>query len=177
MAKTDKEIIQAAKEDLSMFKILYDKWISPVYRYFLHRVNNVKEAEDLTSQVFLKVIERLPRYRENGHFPAWLFTIARHQWVDHLRESKDNLPIEAIKLHDGTGDLLDRSVKTDEFIKLRHLIDELSQGEQELIRLRFVAELNYKEISIVLRRSPDAIRKKLFRVLDELRQQMEEDYA
>ncbi len=177
MPQTEADIIQAAKEDLSKFKLLYERWVTPVYRYFLHRVNNLNEAEDLTSQVFLKVIERLPHYRDNGHFPAWLFTIARHQWVDHLRLHKADFPIEDVTLSDSTGDLLDCTMKRDEFRMLRHLMGTLPEGEQELLRLRFVAELGYKEISLVLKRSPDAVRKKLFRILEKLQEQLEDHYV
>jgi len=177
MPKTDAEIIKAAKEDLSHFKPLYQKWVSPVYRYFLHRVNNIKEAEDLTSQVFLKVIERLPTYRENGTFPAWLFTIAHHQRVDHLRSNIAVLPLEDITVKSLSDDLLDQAIKAGEYTKLRELIRLLPENEQELIRLRFVAMLSYREIALVLKRKPDAVRKKIFRLLDKLEDQLEDNYV
>jgi RNA polymerase sigma-70 factor (ECF subfamily) len=175
--QTDIELIKAAREDIAGFKPLYQKWVSPVYRYFLHRVNNIKEAEDLTSQVFLKVIERLPTYRGKGTFPAWLFTIAHHQRVDHLRSGQDVLPLEDIKTGFHTDDLLEHAIKADEHAKLRGLIQTLPESEQELIRLRFVAMLSYKEIALVMKRKPDAVRKKIFRLLKKFEDQLEDNYV
>jgi len=70
---------RSSEDNLKAFKQIYRQWLTPVYRYFYHRTGNENDAEDLTSQVFLKVYEALPRYHNRGHFSAWLFTIARHQ--------------------------------------------------------------------------------------------------
>lgn len=66
----DEKMVNSAQESLAGFKRLYQKWLPPVYRYFYYRIGDVKDAEDLTSQVFLKVYEELPRYRDRGQFSA-----------------------------------------------------------------------------------------------------------
>lgn len=167
------EIVQAAQESLAGFKQLYLKWLHPVFRYFYYRVGNVKDAEDLTSQVFLKVCEELPRYRERGCFAAWLFTIARNKASDFFRHESREVSLESIDSVDEAPDLLLQAVHSDEIRRLNRLIRSLPEAEQELIRLRFVAGLGYREIGQVLGRKEDAVRKSIQRLLARLQSQLE----
>ena len=94
-----------AKRDMAAFERQYRRWVAPVYRYFRYRVNQDKEAEDLTSQVFLKVYEQLPNYTEQWTASlAWLFTIVRHQAADHFRSpTQPEVPLEDLNLKDDPG--------------------------------------------------------------------------
>lgn len=166
-------MVTPAPNSLAGFKPLYLKWLSPVYRYFYHRVGNVKDAEDLTSQVFLKVYEQFPNYSEQGHFPAWLFTIARHKATDFFRIQPTTSSLENEDTADQTIDLLAQAVQTDEIKRLRLLIRSLSEEEQELLRLRFVVEFGYREIADLLSRKEDAVRKSISRLLARLQSQLE----
>ena len=171
----DERLVRAAQRSLDGFKVLYDQWLSPVYRYFYYRVGNVKEAEDLTSQVFLKVYEELPRYRDKGRFSAWLFTIVRNKTADYFRSPHPEVPLDTIDSGDRTFDLLDQTVRSDELRRLDRLIRTLPEEEQELIRLRFVVQLGYREIGAVLNRSEDAVRKNISRLLARMQVQLEVD--
>lgn len=170
-------LAQRAKSDKAAFKDLYERWVTPVYRYFLYRVNNVKEAEDLTSQVFLKVCEYLPSYKENGRFPAWLFTIVRHQSADYFRSKPSTLPLMEETHPADILTPLEQATKSDDLARLKRLLQSLPEEEQELIRLRFVVGLGYQDIAVILRRSKEAIRKRISRLLDRLQSQLEEDHV
>lgn len=160
--------VREAQSSLAGFKQLYLRWLSPVYRYFYFRTGNVKDAEDLTSQVFLKVYEELPRYHNRGRFPAWLFTIARHKAIDFSRSRIQEEPLEIANPVDGSLDLLAQAIHSDEIQRLNRLIHSLPDDEQELIRLRFVGGLSYREIGETLHRKEDAVRKSISRLLSRL---------
>jgi RNA polymerase sigma-70 factor (ECF subfamily) len=166
-----------AKRNLAAFERRYRRWVAPVYRYFRYRVNNDKEAEDLTSQVFLKVYEQLPTYTEQGQFPAWLFTIVRHQAADHFRSGQPVVPLDEIDLKDDQPNILEQATHSDDLQRLSQLIRSLPDSEQELIRLRFVAQLTYKDIAALLGSTRDAIRKQVSRLLARLQDEMEKDHA
>ena len=174
--ENDAEIIEAAQKNPAAFQPLYQKWLKPIYRYFYFRVGNIKDAEDLTSQVFLKVIEDLPRYRNDGKFSAWLFTIAHARMVDHFRKGRLETDIDQQNLIAGSPDLLEKAARDHEIARLLSLLCELDNDEQELIRLRFFGELSYREIGQIVHRREDAVRKAISRLMDRLQKELEEEH-
>jgi len=79
----DAELVRAAKHDQSAFAALYRRYVKRIYRYVYSRVDRKADAEDLTARVFTEALEGLKRYREQGTFSAWLFTIAHRRLVDY----------------------------------------------------------------------------------------------
>lgn len=169
----ESELIPQAQTSLTGFQQLYLHWLSPVYRYFFFRTGNSKDAEDLTSQVFLKVYMELPRYHERGLFSAWLFRIVHNQINDYYRTGSREVDLEIADPVDDDHDLITQTAHSDEVQKLRRIIQSLPEEEQEMIRLRFVAELGYREIGSVLNRNEDAVRKSITRLLARMKYQLE----
>ncbi len=162
-----------AKTDASAFGRLYNLYVQPVYRYLLSRVGSVHEAEDLTSQTFIAAYEALPKYRERGLFAAWLFRIARSKMNDQYRKRKHEVPIELAGTVDDQEDALGRVILDDQIQRLRVIISNLDSSDQELIRLRYVADLSFAEIAELLGKREDAVKKTLYRLLAQLKGQME----
>ncbi len=170
----DSTLVTAAQKNPAAFQPLYQKWLKPIYRYFYFRVGNVKDAEDLTSQVFLKAFEGLPRYSNHGSFSSWLFTIAHSRMVDFFRKGNREDAIDKADLIANSPDLLAQVAHDHEIMQLLSLVQKLNYDEQELIRLRFFGELSYREIGQILNRSEDAVRKAVIRLLDRLQVELEE---
>ncbi len=162
-----------AKSDPAAFGRLYNQMVQPVYRYIRSRVSSPHEAEDLTSQTFIAVLEGLHAYRERGYFSAWLFRIARSKVMDHYRRSRVELPLEAVEDHVGLDDALNGVVRSDQLERLARLIRARSEDERELIRLRYVADLSYAEIAQVLGKREGAVKKTMYRLLASIKSQME----
>jgi RNA polymerase sigma-70 factor (ECF subfamily) len=167
-------LIRAACNDPTVFNQLYLSHIRPIYRYIYSRVGEAKQTEDLTAQVFIAALEGLPRYHHQGHFAAWLFSIARHKVADHYRSQHQDLPLEArIAELEKKGDPLSAVIQTEETQRLSKLIHQLDEQDQELLRLRFVAELNFVEIGRLMNSNMEATKKRFYRLLAHLRQQLE----
>jgi len=77
--------VRASQGDPTAFGTLYDRHVSAVYRYVYYRVRDDSEAEDLTSDVFMKALRAIPRYEPRQAFLAWLYRIARNAVIDHVR--------------------------------------------------------------------------------------------
>lgn len=166
-------LVAAAQEDPTAFSRLYDCYVQPIYRYVLSRVGTAHEAEDITSQTFMSAYEALGRYRERGQFSAWLFRIARSKMNDHFRRTRREIGLETV------GEILEREdalgalIRAEELSRIRSIIGHLNEQEQELIRLRYVADLSFAEIADLLGRREDGVKKSLYRLLARLKSQLE----
>jgi RNA polymerase sigma-70 factor (ECF subfamily) len=175
-AEDEADLVLPARRTPALFKKLYLRWVSPVYRYLLYQVGDTSVAEDITSQVFLTAFEQLPRYQHRGTFAAWVFTIARNKARDHFRTSGRQVSMDAIADAAIRPDLLGEIIHADRLNHLDSLIRALPVGELEMIRLRYVAELSLAEIGALVHRSEEATRKAISRLLVRLQRQMEDDH-
>lgn len=157
-------LVETAKEEPLAFAQLYDRYVISVYRYLFSRVGNKADTEDLTAQTFLTVLEKLPRYREQGHFEAWLFTIARNKAMDHFRKKKPEMHLDAADMVAEQHGLLAELIHKEQVQQVSALIRKLDESEKELLRLRYVANLSFAEMAAVLGKSQDAVKKSLYRL-------------
>lgn len=172
----DSQLVQHARQDARAFDVLYHRYLPRLYRYCLQRVNNVDMAEDISAQVFFEVLNGLMngKYQENGCFAAWLFTIARRRVVDHYR-SPEVEPLQESHSHD--PEIFRQVEDQDEKKQLTHLMQDLDENHQELLRLRFAAELSFEEIAYLDGRKPAAVKMDIYRTLDQLRVRWEKNYG
>jgi RNA polymerase sigma factor (sigma-70 family) len=166
-------LVAAAKRDPAAFGKLYDRYVQPLYRYLYSRIGSQADAEDVTSQTFLAALEGLPRYHHRGYFSTWLFSIARNKAADYFRRQKKQATLNETKEIAAGFDLLQDAIRAERVEALSTLIYALPEQEQELIRLRYVAELKYCEIAGIVGRNEEAVKKSVYRLLARLKGQME----
>ncbi len=171
------QIIAAARQDPQVFGELYSLYAQPVFRYLYSRIGSFPEAEDATAQTFLAALERLPKYRHDGYFASWLFSIARNKAMDHFRKQRKETSLDEAELFPDDANLLQQVIKTERIAALSRLIKTLPEDEQELIRLRYVADLNFAEIGHMLGQKEDTVKKSLYRLLARLKAQLEDSHV
>jgi len=169
----DALILDAMQGDPSALAAVYDFYVRRIQRYFYSRVGNHEDAEDLTAQTFMSVIESLPRYQHRGYFTAWIFQIARSKAMDFFRRNHSKVQIEADVNSEVPDETLEKVIQDQAVETLRLHIQLLDEDERELLRLRFVVDLSYVEIADLLGRKEDAVRKSVNRILERLHVQME----
>jgi RNA polymerase sigma-70 factor, ECF subfamily len=154
----------------TVFSHLYRRYVTAVYSYIYSRVGHRADAEDLTEQTFIEALEGLTRYEEQGKAAAWLFTIARRRVVDHYRAGRQELPFD--ETLDSPLDFAGPEVellRRERLARLRRLLAELEEEKLELLQLRFVAGLTYREIGRVVGSSEGAVKVAIYRLLEQLR--------
>ncbi|HMZ09036.1 MAG TPA: RNA polymerase sigma factor [Anaerolineales bacterium] len=174
----DSQTVQRALGgDRSALAQIYDACAQPIYRYHFSRVGNSADAEDLTSQTFMAVIESLPRYQHRNNFKAWVFQLARNKLVDHFRGNHSHAEIGDWVVDPAQGDVLETLVWDESRTQLKSLLNSLDEEDRELLRLRYSAGLSFVEIAQLFGRKEDAVRKAIRRILDRLTIQMEAQNA
>jgi RNA polymerase sigma-70 factor (ECF subfamily) len=167
-------VLRAIRRDQEAFGELYDRHVVRVYRHIYYMVGNAAEAEDLTAQAFLRAWEAIERYQVRGApFVSWLLRIAHNLGVSYLRSKRDSS-----ELHDGIVDTKERRdpewsyQQTAEEELVREAILTLREEQRQVIILRFIEDLDYKEVAEIIGKSVAAIRVIQHRALNSLRKQM-----
>lgn len=168
----EEEIIEKARKSPGDFKPLYEKYFRPIFLFVLHRVGDKELTADLTSQVFLKALQKLHIYESRGFpFSSWLFRIAVNECNDFFRKSKRN---RIVVLDDSHAETLYEEMFGSERMeelkaKLPNILERLAEDELQVIQLRFMEGRPFKEISEILGISENYAKVKTYRVLDKMK--------
>jgi RNA polymerase sigma-70 factor, ECF subfamily len=162
-------IIQRAKKgDTEAITALYQQYAPVIYRYIAYRTPTTTDAEDLTAEVFLKMVEGLPAYRLRGvPFEAWLYRIAAARIADFYRRKK---PISELSesLTDSKPLPEDALQNAQELDNLRGVLRQFSEDEQNILILRFVERKSHKDVAEIMGKSITAVKSAQHRALIQL---------
>ena len=154
---------------------LYLLHFDRVYSYLHMSVGNRHDAEDLTTQTFLKMLESIGRFRwQSAPFSAWLFRIAHNLAMDHFRANRRWQPEEEVP------EPLDSEVRSAEEEALHaigrqsmlRLIETLSPEQQQVLTLKLVFNFPNADVATVLGKTEGAIKSLQHRALVSLQKQI-----
>lgn len=162
--------------DPQAFAALYDLYVGKIYRFVFFKVSKKEDAEDLTSDVFLKTWQYLAEKtdREVKSFSGLVYQIARNVLVDwyRLRANRPETPLDLapeIGVEEKAFAALDINHAASEVLKV---VRQLKQEYQEIILLRYIEELSIKEIGFILKKSPVSVRVTLHRAITVLKKSL-----
>jgi RNA polymerase sigma-70 factor, ECF subfamily len=170
-------VLRAIERDREAFGMLYDRHVVRVYRHLYYMVGNPAEAEDLTAQAFLQAWEAIGRYQVRGApFSSWLLRIGHNLGVSYLRSRKESTQLPETLVDHGPQrdpeEVLDRQIEGE---RVREAILHLRDEQRQVIMLRFVEDLDYREVAEIVGKSVAAVRVIQHRALNALRRQMQGD--
>ena len=173
-AENDGQLIAKAHQSPAAFARLYRRHYEAVFRYCMHRLFEKQAAEDVTSAVFLKVVENFSSFRGNEErFRSWLYRIATNAINNHLRQvARRNSLLERIceRTSINTDDCrASRSEPDSKLAALKDAVLALKPKYQTIITLRFFENMKLTEIAEVLGSRPGTVRSQLARALARLR--------
>jgi len=176
MSTDESSLIQRAKGgDPTAFPEIYAGHQPPTIRSISYRVGSVTTAEDLTSEVFVRLLERIDTFTCRGRpLLAWLYTIARNLLTDHLRQAGSTTPLPPHEQLEAEGD--DPTHIVEQGLAQRWLaaaLAHLTEDQRQVIILKFVEEFSNAEAAQILDKSVGAVKSLQHRALIALRRILE----
>ena len=167
--------VNEAARRLDQFAEKYQQFFPRVFAYIYGRVHNVHQAEDLCSEVFERAFVKMGSLRNDEAFSTWLFTIARNLVTSHARKQGR----ESIVDHDVMKSVVASNVSVENEVLVRdevaavvECLKTFPQREQDIVSLKFDAELPNSQIAGIMSLSEPNVRVILFRTLRKLREMM-----
>jgi RNA polymerase sigma-70 factor (ECF subfamily) len=181
--------------DRAAFSVLVRRHKTPVYNFIVRQIRSATVAEDLTQDVFVRVVQSAADFRHSARFSTWAYTIARNLCIDQMRKDKlrrhPSLDQAAGTDEDGptlgerTADVhpsrsVDRSAiwrEVGEHIK--QAVEELPDDQREVFLLREVANIPFKEIAVMIGIPENTVKSRMRYALERLQRALAEyeDYV
>ena len=170
--------VRMKKGDRKAAAALYEDLLPKVYGFFFTRTGRKEIAEDLSQDIFLKLVERIESFDENrGRFVVWFWQVARNLLIDYYRGKKELTfsafeegVVEAMAIEEVSD--LDGRMR---YRKVQHFLTTLGDEEKELFELRYVAEMSYREIAAILGKSEGALRIASLRIKEKIKKEFENE--
>ncbi len=154
------------------FRELFELIVDRVYHYTLSRVKNTDTADDITQAMFVDLWQALPRftYNTNEEFMGFVFTIVKRKIWRHRLTHRESLPLdeETIGIY--------YELNPQDYRYLEKRIEGLPQKYQDVIRLRYWAELSFKEIATTLSISEENAKVRHHRAIKQLQTLISSEY-
>jgi RNA polymerase sigma-70 factor (ECF subfamily) len=151
---------------------LFRKYSVPIFRYSDRMLGSRAEAEDVAQEVFLKLIARVDQYDGRAPVASWLFAIAANACRDRLRRAgrRTSVPLDAVPETASPDPPADRLlVESERRQMVRRALALLSEDQREALILARYHGLPYAEIARALAISEGAVKTRIFRAMEKLR--------
>lgn len=158
--RLSEDILKKAREGSdAALTSLYNHYFERVYRFTYYRVSHKETAEDITEEVFVKVFDKLKGLEQLAAFEGWLFQIARNKVIDYYRSKKQTVALEEVEntLEYETNIVDIVNLKTEQMVFIK-LLKELNPEQQQVIKLKFLEDIDNEIIAKMMDKTEGAIR-------------------
>jgi RNA polymerase sigma-70 factor (ECF subfamily) len=166
-------VARAQEGDRSALEELYLLHFDRIYGYLHVSVGNRQDAEDLTTQTFLRMLESIGRFRwQSAPFSAWLFRIAHNLTIDHFRARRRVQAVDAVPEVDEEPSAEVQALDSIARFGMLELIDRLSPEQRQVLTLKFFYGFENSETAGILDKSENAVKSLQHRALASLERQL-----
>lgn len=172
--ENEKKQVKKAQKNKEHFAILYTNYYSKIRTYVYNKVGNNSLADDLTSEVFERALERIDSYQWQGiSFGAWLYRIARNRVFDYYRSARRKKHADLDdEIKEGVSDedsIEEKILHDDRELMLYTLIASLEDDDQFLLYYRYFEGMSIREISEEISQTEANVATRLYRVREKIK--------
>lgn len=157
---------------------IYKEYSKIVYNYLLSLTCNSELAEELMQETFYSAVKNINKFRNESSMKTWLCKIAKNRWIDYFKDTK--------KLNEiGINEIEEKFVLVNSFeedfsnkeavIELYKKIHNLDEKTREVIYLRIRADLNFKEIGMIMGKTENWARVTFYRAKIKLKEEFDNE--
>jgi len=171
---TDHELMVAvARGDLASMSDIYEHRHRALFRFFFRLTGRQAPAEDLTHEVFLRMIRYRHTYRAGDLFESWMYRIARNVFADHTKKHRLEMPAgegEMEMVESGRPTPIESAMKQQDLALLHRALRKLPDDKRELIVLSRFQGLSYEQIGQITGCETGTVKVRVFRAMKEMGQ-------
>lgn len=151
------------------FEEIYERYANKVYRKCYSFVYNQEKAEDLTHDIFLKLVVKIGTYKESSKFSTWLYSITYNYCMDQIRVNKRKTEVALQDNYDLSDEDDDSETMDFHNTELNNSMKQMPSEERMLLQMKYQEDFSIKEIADTLKISESAVKMRLMRSKDKLK--------
>ena len=167
-------MLKVQEGDLDKLGLLFERYKKVLFGFFFNMNHDMSLSEDLVQNVFVRILKYKHGFKATGEFKVWMFHIARNVNIDNYRKNKfkhsDSLELWEDQVLDEAGNQEMEMTKIDEMSLLEKALIHMEAEKREVITLSKIDGLKYKQIGELLNCSEGAVKVKVFRALQDLKE-------
>ena len=170
---TDELIMEAVKNgELQQATLLFERYNKRIFNFLARMTMDRDLAEDLTQNVFLRIIKYRTSYREGNKFQSWIYQVARNVFSDHYQAHKNKFSdfVDVEKISDHMADQGDHEEQDEKERLLQRSMARLSEEQRELLVLTRFQQMKYEEVATIMDTTVANIKVKVHRAIIKLRE-------
>ncbi len=160
-------MLQVRNGEVEMLGVLFDRYQAPLHSFYSRMTQDRTVSEDLVQEVFLRILRYRQTYRPGTTFRTWMYQIARNTRLDQVRKTRPETPFASEPV---APTLSDSAQQQQQAAMLQNALMQLPEDKREILILSRFQELNYDEIARLLGCEVGAVKVRVHRALQQLRE-------
>ena len=170
---TDEMIMEAVKSgDLQQASLLFERYHKRIFNFLARMTMDRAVAEDLTQNVFVRMIKYRNSYREGARFQSWIYQVARNIFSDHYQDMKNRKRgfVDVEKIQGTMADTDDAQMMDEREELLHRSLARLEPEQRELLVLTRFQHMKYEEVAVIMDTTVANIKVRVHRAIGKLRE-------
>ncbi len=170
---TDEHIMEAVKNgELQQATLLFERYNRRIFNFLARMTMDRTLAEDLTQNVFLRMIKYRHSYRDGARFQSWIYQVARNVFSDHYQTVKNRYSqfVDVEKISENMADNDDTETQNEQEALLQRSMARLPEDQRELLVLTRFQHMKYEEVAEMMDTTVANIKVKVHRAILRLRE-------